>query len=126
MPLYQYECEKCGERFDIRQKFVDSPLTVHENCGGAVHRLLSAPALQFKGSGFYITDYAKNATSSGANGPAKKSDASSGEKSDSSGKTSSSSDKAGESKSSDSKSSETKSSESKSSESKPAPSSDTK
>ena len=75
MPLYQYECEKCGQKFDVRQKFVDSPLTVHENCGGAVHRLISAPALQFKGSGFYITDYAKNSTSSPANGGNKKDEA---------------------------------------------------
>lgn len=88
MPLYQYECEKCGERYDVRQKFVDAPLTVHEDCGGPVHRLLSAPALQFKGSGFYITDYAKNSSSSSGNGGAKKGDApaSTGEKSESSTK----------------------------------------
>lgn len=85
MPLYQYECEKCGERFDVRQKFVDEPLTLHEVCGGSVHRLLSAPALQFKGSGFYITDYAKNSTSQPGNGTGKKTDSptSSSEKSES-------------------------------------------
>ena len=59
MPIYEYQCESCGGVFEVRQKFADEPLTVHENCGGAVHRLLSAPALQFKGSGWYITDYAK-------------------------------------------------------------------
>jgi putative FmdB family regulatory protein len=89
MPLYQYECEKCGERFDVRQKFVDSPLSVHENCGGAVHRLLSAPALQFKGSGFYITDYAKNSTSQPGGGASKKPESTSGssEKAESSSST---------------------------------------
>jgi putative FmdB family regulatory protein len=59
MPLYEYRCEKCGELFEVMQKFTDEPLAEHTNCGGAVHRLLSAPALQFKGSGWYITDYAK-------------------------------------------------------------------
>ena len=85
MPLYQYECEKCGERYDVRQKFVDAPLTTHEVCGGPVHRLLSAPALQFKGSGFYITDYAKNSTSQPGNAGQKKGEAnsSSNEKSES-------------------------------------------
>ncbi len=59
MPLYEYACEKCGKVFEVMQKFADAPLTVHEECGGKVDRLISAPALHFKGSGFYITDYAK-------------------------------------------------------------------
>jgi putative FmdB family regulatory protein len=59
MPLYEYACEKCGKVFEVMQKFADEPLTVHAECGGKVDRLLSAPALHFKGSGFYITDYAK-------------------------------------------------------------------
>lgn len=63
MPLYEYQCEKCGEQFEVMQKFADDPLTTHEKCGGPVQRLLSAPALQFKGSGWYITDYAKSASS---------------------------------------------------------------
>ena len=71
MPIYEYQCEACGEHFDVMQKFSDQPLTRHEKCGGAVHRLLSAPALQFKGSGWYITDYAKGG-SSGDNGGAPK------------------------------------------------------
>ena len=58
MPLYEYQCENCGEVFELMQKFSDEPLTVHEKCGGKVQRLLSAPALQFKGSGWYVTDYA--------------------------------------------------------------------
>ena len=63
MPLYEYKCDRCGKTFEIIQKFSDDPLTVHEDCGGHVERLLSPPALQFKGSGWYITDYAKNHTS---------------------------------------------------------------
>jgi putative FmdB family regulatory protein len=59
MPLYEYLCDTCGERFEVIEKFVDIPLTTHEKCGGTVNRLLSAPALQFKGSGWYINDYAK-------------------------------------------------------------------
>ena len=69
MPLYEYACEKCGDRFEVMQKFSDAPLTTHEKCGGPVERLISAPALQFKGSGWYITDYAKGGTSpAGENG----------------------------------------------------------
>ena len=60
MPLYDYRCHKCGEVFEVRQKFSDEPLHEHEGCGGELERLLSAPALQFKGSGWYVTDYAKN------------------------------------------------------------------
>ena len=63
MPLYEYSCQNCGEKFEVMQKFSDAPLTNHEGCGGAVQRLLSAPALQFKGSGWYITDYARNSGS---------------------------------------------------------------
>lgn len=70
MPLYEYQCEQCGEQFEVMQKFSDEPLTTHERCGGRVHRLLSAPALQFKGSGWYVTDYAR--AKSGDNGSAPK------------------------------------------------------
>ncbi|MBV9302362.1 MAG: zinc ribbon domain-containing protein [Acidobacteriaceae bacterium] len=59
MPLYEYQCENCGDLFEVMQKFSDPPLTNHEKCGGRVHRVLSAPALQFKGSGWYVTDYAR-------------------------------------------------------------------
>ena len=60
MPLYEYECEaENGRRFEIIQKFSDEPLTVCPACGGPVKRLISSPAIQFKGSGWYITDYAK-------------------------------------------------------------------
>jgi len=60
MPIYEYQCEGCGDVFEIIQKFSDEPLKVHEKCGAPVHRLVSASALQFKGSGWYITDYAKS------------------------------------------------------------------
>ncbi|MBV8070805.1 MAG: zinc ribbon domain-containing protein [Acidobacteriaceae bacterium] len=73
MPLYEYQCEKCGDLFEAMQKFSDEPLTVHDKCGGPVHRLLSAPALQFKGSGWYITDYAR-ANKAGSNGSPGKSE----------------------------------------------------
>ncbi len=59
MPLYEYECESCGERFERIQKFSDPPVEVCPSCGGTVKKLLSSPAIQFKGSGWYITDYAK-------------------------------------------------------------------
>ena len=72
MPLYEYKCENCGEQFEAMQKFADAPFTVHEKCGGPVHRLISAPALQFKGSGWYITDYAKSGSGSSANGDSSK------------------------------------------------------
>jgi putative FmdB family regulatory protein len=60
MPLYEYECESCGTRFEKIQKFSDPPIDVCPTCGkGPVKKLLSSPAIQFKGSGWYITDYAK-------------------------------------------------------------------
>ena len=60
MPLYEYECEACGQRFELIRKFSDAPLDVCALCGkGPVTRLQSSPAIQFKGSGFYITDYVK-------------------------------------------------------------------
>lgn len=63
MPLYEYECEACGKRFEKIQKYSDPLVDVCPNCGkGPVKKLLSSPAIQFKGSGFYITDYAKKAS----------------------------------------------------------------
>jgi len=67
MPLYEYKCNRCGRTFEVRQKFSDEPLSVHEDCGGEVERLISAPALQFKGTGWYVTDYGRGGQSS-ANG----------------------------------------------------------
>lgn len=91
MPLYEYKCEGCGETFEVIQKFADEPLTVHEKCGGHVRRLMSAPSFQFKGSGWYVTDYAKGGTSAPAKGESHKSDSkseSSESKSESSSKSS--------------------------------------
>ena len=68
MPIYEYKCDKCGDVFEVRQKFADEPVAVHEKCGGPVHRLMSTPSFNFKGSGWYVTDYGK-----GSNG-SKKSD----------------------------------------------------
>jgi putative FmdB family regulatory protein len=60
MPLYEYECDACGQRFEVIQKFSDPPTDVCRVCGrGPVRKLLSSPAIQFKGSGWYITDYAR-------------------------------------------------------------------
>lgn len=65
MPLYEYHCDSCGENFEKLQRFSDEPLTLHEACGGGpVHRLISTSALQFKGTGWYITDYKKSNSSS--------------------------------------------------------------
>jgi putative FmdB family regulatory protein len=60
MPLYEYECSACGHRFEIIQRFADPPAEACVACGqGPVHKLLSAPAVHFKGTGWYVTDYAK-------------------------------------------------------------------
>ena len=59
MPLYEYQCKKCG-RFETLQKFSDAPLAACPTCGEAVERLVSAPAFQFKGTGWYVTDYGKS------------------------------------------------------------------
>lgn len=59
MPLYEYECETCAHRFEVIQKFSDAKISVCPKCGGPVQKLLSSPAIQFKGSGFYLTDYGR-------------------------------------------------------------------
>lgn len=59
MPLYEYQCDACAHRFEVIQKYSDAPIAVCPKCGGAVKKLFSSPAIQFKGSGFYITDYAR-------------------------------------------------------------------
>ena len=59
MPLYEYRCEKCEDISETIQKFSDPPLTTCEVCGGKLERLLSASAIQFKGSGWYVNDYGK-------------------------------------------------------------------
>jgi putative FmdB family regulatory protein len=59
MPLYEYQCDVCANRFERIQKFSDPPIASCPSCEGAVRKLPSSPAIQFKGSGWYITDYAK-------------------------------------------------------------------
>ena len=111
MPLYEYECEVCGKRFERIHKFSDPPIAVCVHCGKSpVRKLFSSPAIQFKGSGFYITDYAKKSSSeagskSGTEGEGSKDPKASKESN------------AG----SDSKSSATKSSDTKSGEAAPKP-----
>lgn len=89
MPLYEYQCKKCKHRFEKIQKFSDSPVKKCPECGGPVEQLLSAPAVQFKGSGWYVTDYARKGGSTGSISAASSSDgegstASTAEKSESS------------------------------------------
>lgn len=73
MPLYEYKCASCGDVFEVLQKFSDEPVSSHENCGGAVERLISRSAFQLKGSGWYATDYAKGTAKADADS-AKKDD----------------------------------------------------
>lgn len=67
MPLYEYRCEACDHQFEVIRKFSDAPIAVCPKCGaGPVVKLFSSPAFQFKGSGWYITDYARKDSSGGA------------------------------------------------------------
>jgi len=123
MPLYEYECEKCGHRFEKIQKFSDKMVKKCPECGGKVEQMISAPAVQFKGSGWYVTDYAnKSHAPSDGGKDSKKEDKSKSEGSskDSSAKegSSSQSSKEGAHKDSSSKDSSLKESSSKESSSK--------
>jgi putative FmdB family regulatory protein len=64
MPIYEYQCRQCNERHEVIQRFSDAPASECPKCGGDLKKLISSPAIQFKGSGFYKTDY-PSATSSG-------------------------------------------------------------
>ena len=115
MPLYEYQCDACAHRFEVIQKYSDAPVDICPRCNGVVRKLLSSPAIQFKGSGWYITDYAR----------AGKSDP--GEKGSSSAKSDSKSDSSGAESKSDAKSESKSDSKSESkSESKTESKSDTK
>ena len=75
VPLYEYQCDACGCRFEVIQKYSDSAVESCKECGkGPVHRLLSSPAIQFKGTGWYITDYAQKGKSDSSAGASAKSD----------------------------------------------------
>ena len=73
MPLYEYQCDACGHRFEHIQKFSDPLLTVCPECGDTIRKLVSSPAFQFKGTGWYVTDYAKKGTGDAAASEAGKS-----------------------------------------------------
>src|ERR1700687_4266839 len=93
MPLYEYECKKCGHRFEKIQLYSDKMVKKCPECGGQVEQMISAPAVQFKGSGWYVTDYAKKTSSTGSSGDGASKDKDKKEeksKSDSSSKESSS------------------------------------
>jgi putative FmdB family regulatory protein len=79
MPLYEYECEQCSHRFELIRKFSDPPLETCPKCGGHVRKLFSSPAIQFKGSGWYITDYAKKSSTEPGQAAAGKGGAEKGE-----------------------------------------------
>ncbi|HZZ16686.1 MAG TPA: zinc ribbon domain-containing protein [Candidatus Sulfotelmatobacter sp.] len=106
MPLYEYKCEKCGHQFEKIQKFSDKMVKKCPECGGRVEQMISAPAVQFKGSGWYVTDYANksHAPSSDGGKDSKDSKKDGAAKSDSSSKEGSS--KEGSSKESSSSSKE--------------------
>lgn len=74
MPLYEYQCKKCKHRFEKIQKFSDKPVKKCPECGGPVEQLLSPPAVQFKGSGWYVTDYARKGSSGDSSSSAKSGD----------------------------------------------------
>lgn len=59
MPIYEYECKKCRKKFEVIQKMSDPPLKRHQGCGGTLTKLISAAGFQFKGTGWYVTDYAR-------------------------------------------------------------------
>jgi putative FmdB family regulatory protein len=106
MPLYEYQCDACGHRFEVIQKYSDAPIDTCPKCGSAVHKLLSSPAIQFKGSGWYITDYAragksegKSDSSAGSGSGAAKSESKTGSEGASESKTDSKSDTKSETKS---------------------------
>src|SRR5208283_3042318 len=68
MPLYEYQCERCGHRFEKIQKFSDRMVKKCPECGGRVEQMISAPAVQFKGSGWYVTDYANKSHAPASDG----------------------------------------------------------
>src|ERR1044071_7399160 len=65
MPIYEYSCQKCGKTIEAIQKMSDKPLTTHAGCGGKLTKLISAAGFQFKGTGWYVTDYARKGKSDG-------------------------------------------------------------
>ncbi len=85
MPIYEYVCEKCGKKTEVIQRVGETPLRVCPHCSGRLKKAISAPAIQFKGSGWYVTDYARAKQESGGR-KSSESSSESGEKSDKSEK----------------------------------------
>ena len=127
MPIYEYQCEQCGRRHEWMQKMSDPRLTTCEVCGGPLKKLVSSSAVQFKGSGWYVTDYARkggggSSGTSGSKGDGEGkgggSESSGGGASESKSESKPSESKGGESKGGESKGGESKGSDSKGSDSK--------
>ena len=78
MPIYEYVCGKCGKKTEVIQRVGEAPLKVCPHCGGRLKKAISAPAIQFKGSGWYVTDYARAKKETGSSS---KSESDGGEKS---------------------------------------------
>ena len=90
MPIYEYECQQCERHVEVMQRISDPPLTECSECGGELKKLISAPAFQFKGSGWYVTDYAKKDRGKEKGGEEKSSSSDGSEKSGGSSSSSSS------------------------------------
>jgi len=86
MPIYEYECTRCGELEEVFQKLSEKPLQKCKRCSGKLHKLISQSSFQLKGTGWYVTDYANKSGSSPANAKKEKENKTTGEKSDTSGK----------------------------------------
>jgi putative FmdB family regulatory protein len=71
MPLYEYLCESCGRTIEVIQSFSEAPLSLCDRCGGALKKLLSSPAFQFKGSGWYVSDYGRPGPAPATDAPSK-------------------------------------------------------
>jgi putative FmdB family regulatory protein len=106
MPLYEYQCKKCGHRFEKIQKFSDKMVKKCPDCGGPVEQMISAPAVQFKGSGWYVTDYPKKSSATPSEGGGKESKKDEKSKSETTGKPDSAKDSSSTTKESSSKKSD--------------------
>jgi putative FmdB family regulatory protein len=114
MPLYEYECKKCHHRFEKIQKFSDPHVKKCPKCGGPIEQVISAPAVQFKGSGWYVTDYAKKSSAPSSSNSSSNGDSSSSSKKESKSKSEDSGKSEGSQKSESSKKSESSSKKSES------------
>jgi len=83
MPIYEYVCNKCAKKTEVIQRMGDAPLKVCPHCGGRLKKAFSAPAIQFKGSGWYVTDYARGSKEGGSKKESESSGESKTEKSES-------------------------------------------